>query len=257
MHITDLLLKYRTPLFEAAGAGGPGAAPDAGGAPAPAEGAAPTALGGAAPADGDKAPDAGADGAAEGEKPADGADGGDADGDGEKPDGDKEGDGENAEPGEFKISAPEGMEEFQGDVDTFSSEASKWMQDNPKATPAEALQWAASRQMQAVATQTQSATEAFTAQIDTWDAELAAHPVIGGENFDANKAQALRAVEAFGGADNGAALKNLLNETGLGSQPALVEWAFNAGKGLKAADVIKTNEGTAKKSMAESLYGKD
>ena len=188
----------------------------------------------------------------------DGGEGGNA-GDGQQSNGDGsdvgdagdggEGDGS---PAELKLTAPEGMENFQGEFDTYSSEASEWMQANPNATAADALKWAAERQAEAVTTQTQDMSEAFTRQIETWEGEAKADKDIGGDAFDANLATAKKAIDAFG--SDG--LKAVLNESGLGSHPEVIKFAVNAGKALADAPVIKTGDGAAKKSLADSLYGK-
>lgn len=239
MNINDFLMKYRLPLFDAEGAGG------GGGGAAPAAPAAPV---------GDAAP-AGGEGAPEGEAPA----GGDKTllgGEGEKPvapegeDTKGEGGDDPADAGEFKLSAPEGMEDFQGEFDTFSSEASAWMQENPEATPGDALKWAAARQAEAVSKQSSEMSEAFTKQIETWENEARADKEIGGDAFDANLAQAKAALDAFGNDE----LKAALVSSGLGSHPAMIKFAVNAGKTLSDAPVIKTNGGEAKKSLAASLY---
>ena len=246
MHITDFLMKYRKPFFAPEGEGGSGGSSSADAAVSGAE----TALGGdgAGVADGDKGGDAAA-GEAEGDATKDGDDTGDKAGnDADKDKNEDAGD----DAGEFKLTAPEGMEDFQGEFDTFSSEVSEWMQANPDATASDALKWAAEQQADKVAKQTQDVSEAFIKQIETWEAEAKADKDIGGDAFDANLATAKKAIDAFG--DD--ALKTALNESGLGSHPAVIKFAVNAGKALSDAPVLKTNGGGAKKSLAESLYGK-
>lgn len=188
-------------------------------------------------------------------------DGGEGDnaGGGQQGDGDDSGAGDagdggegDGSPAEFKLTAPEGMESFQGEFDTYSSEASEWMQANPNATAADALKWAAERQAEAVTKQTQDMSEAFTRQIETWEGEAKADKDIGGDAFDANLAVAKKAIDVFG--SDG--LKAVLNESGLGSHPEVIKFAVNAGKPLADAPVIKTGDGAAKKSLADSLYGK-
>lgn len=178
--------------------------------------------------------------------------------DGQKDDGSDTGDagdggeGDDAAPAVLKLTAPEGMENFQGEFDAYSSEASEWMQANPNATAADALKWAADRQAEAVTKQTQDMSEAFAQQIETWEGEAKADKEIGGDAFDANLATAKKAIDAFGSDD----LKSILNESGLGSHPAVIKFAVKAGQALSDAPVIKTTQGDAKKSMAETLYGK-
>lgn len=194
-----------------------------------------------------------------------GADGQGAGGEGDSADGGQPGSGDGSDAGKtsegdegdgppaaLELTAPEGMENFQGDFDTFSSEASEWMQVNPNATAADALKWAAGRQAEAVAKQTQDMSEAFTRQIETWEGEAKADKDIGGDGFDANLATAKKAIDAFG--SDG--LKSVLNESGLGSHPEVIKFAVNAGKALADAPVITTGDGAAKKSLADSLYKK-
>ena len=126
------------------------------------------------------------------------------------------------------------------------------MQANPDATASDALKWAAEQQAAKVGKQTQDMSEAFTKQIETWENEAKADKDIGGDAFGANLATAKKAIDAFG--DD--ALKSVLNESGLGSHPAVIKFAVNAGKALSDAPVLKTNGGDAKKSLADSLYGK-
>lgn len=260
MHITDFLMKYRKPFFAPegeGGSGGSGGGDASGSADAGAASGAETALGGAGAgdagsADGDKAGDAAA-GEADGDAAKDGDESGDKAGDdADKDKGEDAGDGDDADAGEFKLTAPEGMEDFQGEFDTFSSEASEWMQANPDATASDALKWAAEQQAAKVGKQTQDMSEAFTKQIETWESEAKADKDIGGDAFDANLATAKKAIDAFG--DD--ALKSVLNESGLGSHPAVIKFAVKAGKALSDAPVLKTNGGDAKKSLADSLYGK-
>ena len=254
MHITDLLLEDHKPFFAPEGEGGSGGSSggDAGGDAGAASGPE-TALGGggagdAGAADGDKGGDT-ATGEADGDATKNGNDTGDKAGD----DADKgKNDDAGDDAGEFKLTAPEGMENFQGEFDAFSSEVSEWMQANPDATASDALKWAAEQQADKVGQQTQDMSEAFTKQIETWEGEARADQDIGGDAFDANLATAKTAIDAFG--DN--ALKSVLNESGLGSHPAVIKFAVNAGKALSDAPVLKTSGGDAKKSLADSLYGK-
>ena len=222
--------------------------------------------GGGAGGDGGSGSDTGAgadDAGAGGQSTALGGDGnGGAGGEGENAGDGQQGTGDGSDAGdggegdgsaaEFKLTAPEGMENFQGEFDTYSSEASEWMQANPNATAADAFKWAAERQAEAVTKQTQDMSEAFTRQIETWENEAKADKDIGGDAFDANLAVAKKAIDAFG--SDG--LKAVLNESGLGSHPEVIKFAVKAGKALADAPVIKTGDGAAKKSLADSLYRK-
>jgi hypothetical protein len=63
---------------------------------------------------------------------------------------------------------------------------------------------------------------------------------------------AKRGLEAFGDPE----LMTLLEESSLGSHPAMMKYAIKAGKSVSDTPVIKTNDGSARKTLAESLYGK-
>lgn len=227
MNINDFLMKYRKPVFQAEGGDG---------APAPAAGDTPAA-GDAAPAVEGGALSGDAPAAGEGDPPA------------------ENGDAPAANAAEFSLAAPEGMESFQGEFDTFAGEAKEWMAANPDATPADAFKWAAERQAAAAA---QSADgykahiEAENTQISEWNDALKADKVLGGDAYGANMAQAQKAIDSFGD-DN---LKQLINNTSLGSNPGFVRMAFEAGKAVADAPVVKANGGSPKLSLTESLYGK-
>lgn len=250
MKIQDLLMRYRKPLFNAEGGAGGGGAPaggDAGGAPAGdagagGEGAAPagdaaTALGGDAPA----TPEG--EGGADGEKPAAG--------EGENKEGEK-GEGEGDAPAPLELSAPEGMENFQGEFDSYASDATSWMQENPQATASEALKWAADRQAAAVSEQATELAASFSKQVDQWGKDAQADAEIGGDKYAENVAVASKAIEAFGSPE----LRNLLNESGLGNHPEMIRFAFKAGASLSESSIVKPTGEAAARSFADSLYPK-
>ena len=70
--------------------------------------------------------------------------------------------------------------------------------------------------------------EAFDAQQKAWEAELRADKDMGGQAFEANVSVARRAIERFGSP----ALKQLLNDTGLGNHPELARFALRVGRAL-------------------------
>tara|TARA_R110000850_G_scaffold133115_1_gene254214 strand:+ start:236 stop:952 length:717 start_codon:yes stop_codon:yes gene_type:complete len=236
MNIKDLLLKYRLPLFAPESEGAPAAAPAA--APVVAAPVVPAAADPAAPVEGD--PPAAPAGPNAGDPPASE----------DTPEGTSEGDEPDASA--FKMDAPEGMENFQGEFDTFSSDATDWIKSNPDATPADALKWAAGRQAEAVGTQAQTQRETQETRVQGWEATMRADKEFGGDNLDANMAIAKRGLEAFGDPE----LMTLLEESSLGSHPAMMKYAIKAGKSVSDTPVIKTNDGSARKTLAESLYGK-
>jgi len=225
--------------FEGAGEGG-GAAPAA--APAAAAPAAGDTVLGAPPAAGDAAPAtpeaqaAAAEAAAKaaGAEPAAGDEPADSD----------------AAATELKLTAPEGFEAMQADLDAFSTTATAWVAENPNATAVEALQWAAETHAAAAAEAETAGIAAMTKQIETWGKEAQADPDIGGDNFEANAAIARTAIEKFGSDD----LKAVLNQSGLGSHPAVIKFAVNAGKALQDGTILSPNAAGAEKNLAKSLY---
>lgn len=246
MNINDFLLQYRKPFWapdDGAGAGGEGGD---GGAGAGSDG-------GAAGADGGQGGDGGDGGSSSTLLGGDGNDGGDG-GDGGGSDGGSdggEGDGDGG-PVEVSLQAPEGFENFQGDFDAFSTEATSWLKDNPKATAADVLKWAAERQANLVKDQVTQADQAFTQQIETWENEAKADADIGGDKFDANMAMAKKAIDTLGSDD----LKAILNESGVGSHPAVIKFVVKVGQALSESPVLKSGDGGDKKSLVNSLYGK-
>jgi hypothetical protein len=237
MNIKD----FPTPVFAPEGEGAPAAAP----APSAAPSAAPVAAAPDAPAAEPAAP-------AAGDPPADPTDpnAGDAPASEDIPEDTSEGDEPDASA--FKMDAPQGMENFQGEFDTFSSEATDWMKSNPDATPSDALKWAAGRQAEAVGAQVQTQRETQANRVLGWEATMKADKEFGGDNMDANLAIAKQGLKAFGSDE----LIELLDESGLGSHPAMQKYAIKAGKAVVDTPVIKTNDGSARKTLAESLYGK-
>lgn len=240
MKINDFLLKYRKPLFNAEGGDGGGGDPAPAAAPAApaaaaggddAGGAADTALGNAAPG----APEGGEGGEAEGGDAGDEKNGEDA-----------------ATPEDFKLSAPEGMEQFQGDFDAYSSEAATWMQENPAATASEALKWAADRQAAAVSEQAKELQQSFNDQVVQWGKDAQADPEIGGDKYAENVAIASKAIEAFGSPE----LRTLLNESGLGNHPEMIRFATKAGASISESPVVKPSGGQTRGSLASRLYPK-
>lgn len=238
MTLKGFLMATVAPVWAPADEGAPGGAPadggDQGDQSTGGAGAPSTALGGAS---GDAGADSG-DG-------SEGGEGGDDDG-GSDDNGSDDG---AAEP--FKMDAPEGYENFQEDFDVFSTEANQWLQDNPKATPAEALKWAANRQAEAVAAQTQQLSSDFEKQVKDWENMAKADKEIGGDAYDANVAVAVRAIDQYGSDE----LRLALDESGLGNHPAVIKFAYNAGKALADAPVHKNMDGNARKSLADALYG--
>ena len=204
----------------------------------------------AAPAEGQQAPEEGQQADAGATPPEQGADGQEAQAPDNSDGGEKEENTDQA-PEEFKLEPPEGFEQFSSEFEQFSGEAQEWLKANPKASPQEALKWAAERQASAVADAEKDAGQRFQQQVETWENEAKADPEIGGDDFDANVATASKAIEAFGSD----ALKDVLNQSGLGSHPEVIRFAVKAGKALEDAPVLTTNQGGAKRSLTDALYG--
>lgn len=102
----------------------------------------------------------------------------------------------------------------------------------------------------------QRAIEAHTKTVESWVEAVKADKEIGGEKFDQNIAAVRRVVDSFGDAD----LKAVLNQTGLGSHPALVKFAWRISKAL-SEDSFGTQAGGVKSSgpvtdedIAKSLF---
>lgn len=140
---------------------------------------------------------------------------------------------ETAAPEAFAVTAPEGMEAFQGDFEKFSADMDGWLKANPNATAREALAEAAQRQAR-LATEGQGAVqeqmEARNKRVTDWEASLKSDKEFGGEKFDENISIYLKGVEAS--FDNEA--RQALELTGLGSHPAFVRAFYEVGR--KIAD---------------------
>ena len=253
MHITDLLMKHSTPMFAPADGGDGGAPAPAAPTPPPAA-AAPAADGATPPAPAAAAPSTALGAKPDDAAPADGEPKLDADGKPIEAEPAKTAEDAAAEaaPEEFKISAPEGLEAFQGEFDTFTTEAVAWMDANKEATPADALKWAAERQANLVNTNALDANAAFNRQVETWEGEAKADPVIGGDAYDANVATAMIAIKEYGSPE----LTEILDQSGLGSHPAMIAFALKAAGPLSDGPVIKPTGASGKQTFAEAMYPK-
>ncbi len=68
--------------------------------------------------------------------------------------------------------------------------------------------------------------DAFEQQKTEWREASAADKDFGGENFDANIAVAMQAMEKFGSPE----LTKVLDDTGLGNHPEVIRFMLNVGK---------------------------
>ena len=78
------------------------------------------------------------------------------------------------------------------------------------------------------AKRTESINEALEWQKNEWATQVKNDPEIGGDKFDATRAVASKAVQAFGSDQ----LRALLNESGLGNHPEMVKLFYRIGTGL-------------------------
>lgn len=138
-----------------------------------------------------------------------------------------------AEPGEWSLTAPEGMEAYQEEFSTFATSMSAWLKANPNATAQDALAEAAKMQAQKVAAATKDAQTAFENQVSEWETLARKDKDIGGDKFDQNVAIAVKGLEKFGSPE----LKALLNQTGLGSHPEVIKTFHRVGKLISDAGI--------------------
>lgn len=139
-----------------------------------------------------------------------------------------------AEPGEWSLTAPEGMEAYQEEFTTFATSMSQWLKDNPNATAQDALAEAAKMQAQKVADATKGAQTAFENQVSEWETLARKDKDFGGEKFDENVAIAVKGLEKVGSPE----LKALLNQTGLGSHPEVIRAFHKIGKLMTDSGIL-------------------
>lgn len=214
--------------------------------------------GGAAPAAADAAPastDAAPAGDGLGTALADAFAGDAPDGDAAAPadvDGAAEAEPAVEEPGAFEISAPEGLEVFAADFASYGTAANEFLTANPAATARDALKWATEYQ----AAQVKDAGAAQRAQFENvvkqWDADARADADFGGANYDANVQSALAGVRAVGSPE----LVDILDQSGLGSHPAVLKAFAKIGKHAHESPILGGEGGKGNVSFANALYGK-
>ena len=166
--------------------------------------------------------------------------------------GDEKGSKTDQEPEALTLKAPEGFEDYQAEFDNFAGDMDKWQKANPEATLKDALAEAARRQADLVKAQTTQATEAFNAQIDTWDKQARADKEFGGDDYQKNLSVAASAIKEF--APN---LLPVLQESGLGSHPEMIRFAVKFGQmNLSEARISKAGQSSANLSLEDALYSK-
>lgn len=160
--------------------------------------------------------------------------------------GDKE-DNTESQSEEWKLTAPEGMEAYQADFDSFGSEMGDWLKANPEATAQDALAEAANRQARLVAEMQTESVKAFERQVSEWETAARKDETIGGDKFDENVAVALKGLEAVGDAD----VKRLLNDSGFGSHPSFVKMFHKIGSLVKDDDIVGQARGAGGDALSQ------
>lgn len=150
---------------------------------------------------------------------------------------------------DWKLTAPEGLGDYQGDFDAFAQDMGQWLKDNPDADARAALAEAAARQARSV-TDAQAKLKAdHAAQVGQWEAAVKADPVLGKPE---NIATALKGVAAV--ADD--EFRALMDQTGLGNHPAVIRAFLKVGQQIADTPVVKgTPANGAAKSLSSALYG--
>ena len=94
--------------------------------------------------------------------------------------------------------------------------------------------------------------EAHAALIESWSEAVKTDKEIGGEKLAENLAVAKRAVDTFGSQ----ALKDLLNQTGLGNHPEVVKAFYKAGKAISEDGFVRgaPKAPTTESDLAKSLF---
>lgn len=153
---------------------------------------------------------------------------------------------------EWKLTAPEGMGDYQGDFDAFAQDMGQWLKDNPDADARAALAEAAARQARTVTEAQAKMAEQHAAQVAQWEKDAKSDPVIGGAKYDENVATALKGVAAV--ADD--EFRALMDQTGLGNHPAVIRAFLKVGQQIADTPVVKgTPTNGAAKSLSSALYG--
>lgn len=168
----------------------------------------------------------------------------------------KEGEGKEGEgkekpegaPEKYEFALPEG---YEGQMDEkaigeFEPVARELGLTNEQANRLIAIQ--ANAQMRAQ----QEQQEQITQTMETWASDLRKDSEFGGANFDSNVKTAQKAMEAFGSPE----LKQILNDTGLGSHPELVKVFHRIGKAISEDSMEKGGGAGGQRSAAEIMYGK-
>ncbi|MFV8917572.1 peptidase [Serratia fonticola] len=97
----------------------------------------------------------------------------------------------------------------------------------------------------------QQQAEAWSKQVTDWGDQVKADKEIGGDKLTASVGQAQKALDQFGTP----ALREYLEQSGLGNHPELVRAFAKVGKMMSEDKIIVPNQG-GQRSAADILYGK-
>lgn len=153
---------------------------------------------------------------------------------------------------DWKLTAPEGLDDYQGEFDAFAQDMGQWLKDNPDADARAALAEAAARQARSVTDAKGKMAEQHAAQVAQWEKDAKSDPVIGGPKYDENVATALKGVAAVADPE----FRALMDQTGLGNHPAVIRAFLKVGQQIADTPVVKgTPTNGAAKSLSSALYG--
>lgn len=96
----------------------------------------------------------------------------------------------------------------------------------------------------------QASIENWQKQKSEWAEQSRADKDFGGKDFEANLGVALKAIDAFGSP----ALKAILDESGLGSHPEIVRFAYKIGKAIGDDRNLVSGSSPGQKDILKALY---
>lgn len=164
------------------------------------------------------------------------------------------GEGEGGEAEAFAAEIPEGMDAYSGEFEAYNGAVNAFLAENPTASAADALKWAAGYQAQLVADQARGMADGFNEREANWSKDTLADPDLGGANMPKTNERMVRAIQTY---DKDAAFARVLNSTGLGSHPDVVRFLAKVGETAQESDIMPpTAGGEQKRSFANRLYGK-
>lgn len=139
------------------------------------------------------------------------------------------------------FTVPEGIEMDGDTLDAFKGLAKELN------IPQEAAQKLVDLQTKLAAKQVEDLQSAVVAQSQKWAAEVKNDPELGGENYDKSVASAIKVIQAFGDP----ALTELLNDSGLGNNPALFRFCHRISAAISEDKfVMPGSQSNAPKEMS-------